>query len=781
MKHYLHSILILLASCCQALACGFYPYGEDIRFSMYKPDVHLFRDYAAFYYSAHYFEPVEELTYYAKDKVTCAAETYENILLWRKRYHNIPSAQEVLDAVYSLDRKELKATSSNGWIRLLFAQKDTSTIAYLDFAKSCDNFNTRFEDPWERHAYASSSGRVKLIAEAEKRIDVLQDKELIKRYAFLCIRLAHYNGNENKVRQIYEQHFSSQAPKDAIDYWSMYFRCLAETEPSKINYYAAQVFAHSPGKRFSVCQQYVDSIAVTETLQWANTPDEKSAVWLMTGIKNPNKVLDCMEHMYAADPSSEGLSFLLLREINKLEDWIYTPYYTDFSPSISNASRYEDNFYEIYEKRLAADRAYAKKVLTFVNRALKSGVYHPGFWKNTKAYLLLMTQQYPEALTYIQRVQQAHQPDTLLAQKLAMLKAFCLTALQPKGQAVLLPIVKQTILTQVKEGNYRFVFAIARELEFKGNTTDAAVLLSNINQSELPYDDDSWRSDIFWRTKNGSYMLYGNFYTSYFDYIDFMYTPSQVNELIQRVAHHTETDPFNKWAYQTLKKDRDLLLDLLGTKYIRQNKLSAALEIFKQLPDSVWKNERYAYLDANPFYTNVYNQHQKTEADTIAYNKYTLTKTLMQYIHKANDPKTKDRDYYYFLVANCYLNMTYYGNSWYMKRYSWTAHLWVHDEYMDEDFGQCLRAKAYYLKAKQHSKTDQFAALCLRMAGRCEKYRLMSLFKRKADYDYFKDTDDKKLFDDNKYYAQLKTEYPIYYDDLISNCEAFGTYFLARR
>jgi len=87
-------------------------------------------------------------------------------------------------------------------------------------------------------------------------------------------------------------------------------------------------------------------------------------------------------------------------------------------------------------------------------------------------------------------------------------------------------------------------------------------------------------------------------------------------------------------------------------------------------------------------------------------------------------------------------------------------------------------ARKYYLKAKEATTNKKFAALCLRIAGRCEKYRLSSAYILQGEYLSSKSWD--ALFEKNRYYAQLKKEYPGDYDDLISNCNSFNEYFSSR-
>jgi len=102
--------------------------------------------------------------------------------------------------------------------------------------------------------------------------------------------------------------------------------------------------------------------------------------------------------------------------------------------------------------------------------------------------------------------------------------------------------------------------------------------------------------------------------------------------------------------------------------------------------------------------------------------------------------------------------MTQYGNSWMMKRYYWSMNNY-NTIYADNiDFNTCVNAKKYYMLAKQATQSSDFQALCLRMAGKCES--LSTRFNK-----------------NNKYYNQLKKEFPNDQEELLTNCFSFERYW----
>lgn len=744
----------------ELLACGpYYPYGEDIRFVLLKPETFHYPDFKLFSYAASiFYDPEYRLGSSVPDS------TDENIDLWWKRCKKIPLLKDVYRAVYLSDDINFPG-SPNTFISYLHKTKDIDVIGYLNFAQKCVPLNSILNDPWERNESAILPQRTKLINEALKAANNIKDEDLKSRYAFLAIRLAYYNSDREIIRKIYDQYFLNRKNKNIIDYWSMYFMAFVEPNEVKRNYYTAQVFLHAPDKRFGIFFMYDKKLSVAKTLTFATDAEEKAAVWMMSAFRKPGKCLDILKQIYFLKPNLEGLSFLLLREVNKLEDWIYTPYYTNFSPSLE-ADPWEVSFYPA--QRIQNDRIYARGLLNFIDSADLKKVENPLLWRTAKAYLHYMVQDFETSLNEISTLLKERRATKDLRRQLLVLRSLCATARQENP--VLIPEMKPVLMSEFAHGNYKFIFAIARELEYKGNTTDAALLLSKLNEAENNENYYNFRAGIYWYTKKRHHTLYVDYYHDYFFYLDAQYTIQQITDLIANIkTNQNSKDKFTSWKYKVAQKDLPRLYDLLGTKYMRQNNLTAALKSFGKVTDTLWKSEHYpykTYLNANPFYTNFFTAHVKTSADTISYNKAEITKKLIHYLNKAGT-QTKDRDYHYFLVANCYFNMTQYGNSWMMKRYFWTVGMNKTKLEDDYDYFNCSLAKMYYLKAKEASKSKKFAALCLRMAGRCETYKIRF---QTGQWD----------IPLNYYFRKLKREYPAYYDDLMSNCESFENYFSSR-
>lgn len=770
MRNFLLFILISVSNL--ASACGFYPYGEEARISLFNPSLFGFNQYASFYYSSQSFGPSEV-------QITAANNDDPNIRLWYDYCRGRVDVASLDEAVYKLTYADIDRQSPNAMIQYLYRKNDTSALNYLRFAKTCELFNSLEDDPWEREDFYVIPQRTKLMEQAVDLSAKVKNSQLKKRYAFLAIRLAWYNHQYDVVQSLFAAVFDKTAKKDIIYYWSLYFKSITETDNARANYELAQVFAHAVDKRFVCHQHFRRSVAVEQELQYAETNEEKANVYLLAAIERFDKALLYIKKLYELNPSSDGLSFLLLREINKIEDFVLTPYYTLFQPSLSyDMWEGEDMDLSIPQtlNRAEADRLYAMEVLKFSTSVNLKKINNPYFWQCGTAYLQFITRQYDQCLSLISRLEKSV-PNNVIANQLQIIKALALTAMQKQGSAVISAVIQPTLMANSANG--QFIFAIGKELENLGNTTDAALMYSVLSDNWSPNNDEYTKNDVFWKSLLGG--AYDDYFYDYFDYADVVYTPSQTTDLIEDIEKNIKLfDRFSIFKYRILRGDLPRLYDLLGTKYIRRNQLNDALAAFEKAGTAYWSRANTPWddteniFDRNPFYTLKYTPKFIETADTIRLNKYSVTQQLIKYLARAEDKNEKNRDYYYFLVANAYYNMGHEGNSYMMRRFrSWSS--WelsgIEDE---EEFRQSNLAKHYYLLAKQYAQTDKFRALCLRMAGRCEKHQMA--YKHIGEW-YHLDT----IYDANLYYQQLKTTYPEYFESLFSNCDCFEEYFKARR
>lgn len=757
MKNYLLFSILLVSS--SLFACGYSPFGEDVRYCLFKPTYFNYGNYKMFYYNADIFGHENEAT--SSDGKT----TYQaNELDWYNYVNKKVPLETIRTFMNTATFSDVHEDSGNSFLEYLYANKMRDAIRYLTIAKKCETGNSVYidNDVWERGVQHSSKS-ANLLDEVVKLYNAERNQYFKKKYAFLAIRLGYYAGKEDVVKEIFENQFKN-ADKDYLYYWSSFFYTFSNKSADRMNDVAA-LLENAPEKYYASFYYFKDKFDLQEALKFARTKEDIANLYGYASVQKVNQNLDYLKEMYNNNPKSKLLSFLLLREINKIEDWVYTPYYTNYLPSVQSVGGYyidseEKNTTNTLRLRSESDRIYAQEVLNFIQSIAIENVENSVLWKASEIQLLFITRNYEGCILKINQFQKNHQSAEVW-QQIEKIKALCLTSNQPFGNAIIKPEVEKII--QKNKKDQRFIFALGRELEFRGNITDGIALLSLCNSRDYySASDVEWRGR---RLKNSNYMevFYG-----YFDYLDYVYDANELQKVINNFPAKNQTD-FQKFLYQKLNEDANYLKDLLGTKYIREERLREALVTFRGIPGQYWQDnynawERGKYddmysFDQNPFYKIKYTEPFIENKNPFLVNKLSVTENLVKYLELANNPAEKNADYYYFLVANCYYNMSDSGNSWMMRRYSsYTSYEtdYTNESYIDErEYRQNLKAQEYYRLAYENAKTDKFKALCLRMIDF-------------ADSNY-----------PNKF-SLVKNEFPNYYKDL-SSCDNLNNYFMARR
>jgi len=733
-------VFILLLANSFSFACGFYPYGEDIRMRFLDSNHFNCQSFDGFHYSANY--------YYDAASLTEQMVIQPNDKLWFEYCNGKVTIDAIIEAVYKIPSQSFNQKNGNKMIQFLYQQKDLEAINYLKFAKSCEIANMFYSDPWERTETVEIKIIRNKVKDALKFAEKTKNEELKLRYKFLAIRLAFYGGLEQDVIAIYNT-ISNKNP-NSINYWCMHFRAIVEQDKSLQNFFTSQVFANATDKRFPIYSFYDKEIPINDVLKHAKTKVEKANVYAFAATKKYDKSLNYIKKAFELNPKSDFNIFILLREINKIEDWVFTPYYTNFNPSISGNDYWNEErifSYKALQKRINNDRKYANEVLNFLNFINLNNVQI----EVCKAQLSFITQKYNSSLKIVNSLEKKLSLNDSLFNDIQIIKALNLTARQSKNKALITNEVQSVLLKNKK--NKKFLFAIARELEYLGNTTDAAFLFSKINDS-----NDGYGYGMVWKSRKHKRGSYRDYFYDYFGYVDILYSPKQLEDIINKARVAKNDSEFDKWLKTRMVSEKSGLYDLLGTKYIRQNNLYKALESFKKVDEKYW-NDYYSNwninsngsnsFDKNPFFAFKHTPDFITNKETFYVTKVSYTQKLIEYLNKANNSKEKNRDYYYFIAANGYKNMTINGNSWMMRRYSVSSYDLEPFPEDEAEFQNGFLAKKYYRLAYKHSKAKKFKALCLWLA---EDYKKL-----------------KRVQEDEYYYLSDK------------NCYAFEEYFNSRK
>ena len=758
MRLWILSFFFLATSSYSQACGGWYPFGEEVRFSLFHPQLFDDGGMKIFYYSADY------IYYYYEHK----PQTDRNVDDWYQLLNGKVTKEDVFEAVYQLTAVEiLDKKSKHPFVSALRKVKKEGELQYLAFAKQYSNLNRSGIDHWEREDSDLNQARSEAIGEALKRMKSTKEKQLKRRYAYQAIRFAFYNNDQELIEKLYNDHFKGKSEL-TIDHWADYYYLHTLKPGAERNSRAAQIFAKVPSKSHGIFYLYTWKIPVDETLTFARSDEEKANVMAMHAVRQKNRQLSTIAKIYELDADHPLLPFLIVRELNKVEDWVLGPKYTTFAPIMRPGITTYEADDMLIERAVISDQDYAKEFEKWL-MTNRSG-FDLELLASVTGMLQFITDDTSKALNTLKYAK--FQNKRREAWRLRMV-----SLLSVAEGADIEDLDLSRFLSNDHENRERFLFIVGRLFEYKGELGNAALFFSQLNQQ-----NDYWNA-FAWNEKRGRTVFNVTFYSDYYRYFDANYSAKELAEILAYV----EDLRSNYKGKQLVQLTEDILseklriTDLIGTKHLREDDLASAVRWFEKVPEGYWKADSnyYAfYLAANPFYVDFYSQHEETAADTVSYTKYEIASKLDQLIKQVKKQKGDKRAKTEFLIANCYFNMTTHGNSWMMRRSWWSANTY-NTIYVDSDeFNKCLKAKDHYLAAYESAKSPMFKALCLRMAGRCESYQLFFDEDYQYDFDYeavggYRDY----VFRKNTNYKRLKEEFPQYERELITNCYSFNRFY----
>lgn len=716
------------------IACVFYPEGEEIRMRLLSIEMLGLDHYKPFEYSSSGFG------YWDRDSHN---DRTANLMSWSKYLNGAVDLASIENCVYGLKNNELYPGSSNKMVRYLYKTNDLETINYLRFAKLCEPLNYRETDTWGEVIPREEPKYMEMIKIGKWLMDRCENQFIQKRYVHLIIRLAHYDDKPLIVRFLFDSVFFN-AEKDLVYYWSLYFRAFAEINHAKSNLMAGQVFANSPDKRMPIHRLYNREISTNDVMSFAQNDDEKANFLFMSATLSHEATLKSIRQASDLGLSQEKLLFLLCRETNKLEDWILTPAYTHLDDPIYREPQAWENLFQntsqLFRLRIARDKKYAVELYEFTKSLEKSDEL-----SIIQAHLLFLIDKFKESNNLVEELLKNKSINEHAVEGLKAIKLLNLIHLQDYKIPKLTHEIESLLLHF--KNNKRVIFSAGRNFEFAGNSTDAAIIYSHV-ESHYDYDYSYSSGSMFWSPfddDDNDFSYYSSVISDYFTYVDVVYSAPQTKKLFRRVDKASSRSEFDSWYYSNVKQDRDKLLDLLGTKYVRLDDLKNAKRAFAGVSHDYWKiaygdwNEaNYNWsknFQQNPFYTLKYTDPFIHDAKPFYLSKYSIVSQLIDYLDMAKNPNEPNRDKYYLYIGNCYANMTASGNSWIMRRNYYSLEGFESFYPDEDDFRNNVKAKMYYQMAAENTSNQRFKALCYFLAK--DKKQLQKLPREHQELKYY--------------------------------------------
>ncbi len=773
MKHSLRFILlsaslVFLFPKRTAKACGFWVEPGEYRFWLMQPDLTNEPDLTPFYFAT---------TYLYKNDITAAQESYpqQNIREWFEEVKGKASKKDIdsllnnTDPQYFFD-EEKSLTKENTFLQYLRQPQHHELYDYLQLSKKVEQIANN-PDPWDEDVHPRTP-LLKVIDEARELYSSSKSQFVKLRTAYQLIRLYGYQSQDDQLNKTYDSYIAPVKSNSWIKTAALYQKAI-NAQGTEYNYFLSKVFDEG-GYNRTHCIVRFQIKEFDATLKLAKNQHERNVMFAMKLFNSPGRTLEQIKRLYRLEPGYKEIPFLLLREINKVEDWLLTNRVTEFeSPAVYGVDWYEYPEYTAMNYR--NDVLYAKQLYGFLQQIIMEGKQKPlALLHLYSAHLSLLDYDYATSRKHL-----------LLAQSQKNLPANVQT--QIEVNSFLLDLengmnkhTEEEFIWIMNSSNERLgvydpdimksqlVLYTAQKMIRQGDKARGLLLLSKTNRAfgELPIGD---YKDVYQEIEE---QADEQVYSNLFNVLD----KKNKTAFERFISAKDIKTPYDRWVddIDRLGWDYNRLLDCKASWYIREHRLNDAYAVLKQIPDSFYEHDPYNYyIGGDPCYLDVHNAHPISKEEKRDLNKKEVVKEMIRLEQLAKEDQSKAAACYYQL-GNAWYNMTYYGKNWLMVKQWWSVNEpSLKDEQkisrFNKDYYGCLQAKKYYEKAFPLTKDRKLAALCFYLAEICnENYKN---FIEDNEINYAAHGSTITVSNAKKRGIDLK-----YYNEIVDECETYQSY-----
>lgn len=655
-----------------AKACGITYVGEEYRVAFLNPYI-IGDEFSAFFYSS------EWLNSYDNDKK--GNDRKRNCEAWSAYAANGATVAEVRAVVYDTPYDDLlnavaegadcQRFAGNAFFQFLMKKEKKAALDYLLLAKEYEHFSALestdpWADPWatdsEKLMSEEERGKKAVKAKMTKQFSSVKDAFLKRRYAYQLLVMSRYENDAERFEQLYAEHFRTDK-KDALSAWATFHRAAIVEDSVEACYLLAQSFRDCPEKRI-YCYQHFDKNLASRALTYCKTNEERAMVMALAALRNPGKAFSQIEKINLMDANCPLLPLLVVRETNKLEDWLLTDEVTGmgtaFYPDDDSEEKWEwnsDQWSDYRKLNKQKDKLYLAQMQKFVAgiAAQKGGAMAGDFANLLAGHLLLMDKKGEEADKYLKAISAKVAPQVaeqqITEQLLLLLNQTEITKPEVKAQLAELLGKLNKNKDKYRRGERDFWvmnLMLSQAYQKKGDILTAFFL--NNHSLDLP---------------TAQRYEYGTAYYALIRFLDWSATEKDIDNILA-LREKKDKTAFERYLTSAPLPSRNALLDLRGTISFRKNDLSAAVTAFEKVDKDFWKTkyEFHYHLVSDPFTMS----RDSLKRGVFPATKTEFVKRLIDLENEAKSNPSKAVDNY-LLLGTAWLNCSYVGKSWMMFSY----------------------------------------------------------------------------------------------------------------
>lgn len=729
------------------------------------------------------------------------------------------SSEQVLDAIHVQHLQDL--FPNNTFVKKLLEPKHRDALDYLELAMQAEFTHFADTDPWGLNESLLDFKRdIKaVIKTAQNKLKTTKDPFLTQRYAYQVVLQCRYAGMDELCLKYCDQYLPLEHPGSVLIPWAQFHKAAVLTKKKEFAasaYVLSRVFDLSESKKPRI-HLVLDREPLEKAVSLAKTPKEKATILALLSYKTPGRSLPYLQQIAQLNPASRYLPQLILREINKIEDWLLTAKFTFFGKDEAYGweGKAADDYMPIedrglwmkeipyLQKNFKKDLAYLRQVSSWIEDLLqKPGFPDQNFGHLAAAHLSYLGHQPAQANLHLQKVSARKNTTAhlqkILTQLLILPDLMDIQSPEAKTQIVqyFYAIRGQAALLDHQLNIYpKLMLYFSRLYQKKGDVVTAGLL----HRRGMTVPTSEWRD---WRTGYYAPISYFDRFGSLQD-LDKLITLVQQKQLSTFEKFLTDTlstpekhsfEPYG-WEPESYNKPISTLpslgqlYDLKGTIAFRQNRLHTALAAFEKLPANYWEdNYEFSSMFTHDIFVDAESFPWDRHRSGIC-NKAVVVKKMIELQELAAKPGPRQAEAAYIL-ANAYFNTSYWGHSWMMYSYSWSRNDWgaplgLADEkaiYHPNSKGyhkvyfQLSRAMRYYQRTLFSSSDPELAAKAMYMIGYCDKYAKFG----NGELDYYPWKDQKVYVSPVFNTFRARFNHTLTYYECLKTCPELADYVKSR-
>lgn len=712
------SLLILLFSFQVSFACvDNYNTTERVRIAFFEAKRAGFLGLSPFHYSTdRYFS----ISYFTDN---CFNELRSlNCLDWKEKIGNRVVTDDIYDILYNTKSDEFVSAYKAKSLNLTF--KGNTFITNLLLPKNKDLLDcVLFAKKIEYDNWYVPFNSIDIKSYKQKLLNT-KDVFLRQRYAFLILKYYYYKQDSKEVVRLYHTYFEKKLNTTlgllALDYAHTY--CKVNFSSS----YELTNFLIYSGYSPSIILQDKDVRLTLQTMNLAENSNAKSIDLATMSFRDPGPCLIKIKEIAKLSPNNMLLAFLIGREINKVEDWIYTPQYTNYiSTVVYDYLDYEGNeardFETVKKENYTKDILYLRKLRAFlINMLDRTSGEQKDFVTAAIAQLYFIDNEVNLGEKYTNMISDKANA-SIQMQKNIQLALASLKQDDLKNKKVQYKLaayfnsVESLAKHNIELNRCLYSLYLAASDEFSKQGDEAIAGLFFIKAAISKCKNNSEQSE---------------FCLSDYDYVGYFERHAKIKDLDYLIKLKTKQNKssFEKLICSDAMQNVNLYKDIKGTLAFRENDLDLAYKTFASMPADFWsKTEFFSdYLNEDPSIAKVLKTPENRKFDYV-FNKSAFILRLI----KLKNQNTFESN---LELAHSYFNVSYYGNSWKMISYDRFQVSDGYIEYADSNqknkekyqngnYYDLTIAKKYYEKALKLAKNDEEKALANLMIFECNYYR----------------------------------------------------------